>query len=94
MCHVGSVPFLGRFRVILPVQKIPKLAGDVTRLRVLAAADSLLQVVARRRVAPVLWPARHLAAKEGCEAAGAASKRCRKDSSGDQRIACKKVKPK
>ena len=28
------------------------------------------------------------------EAAGAASKRCRKDSSGDQRIACKKVKPK
>ena len=28
------------------------------------------------------------------EAKGAASKRGRKDSSGDQRIACKKVKPK
>ena len=28
------------------------------------------------------------------EAAGAASKRCRKDSSGDHGIACKKVKPK
>ena len=28
------------------------------------------------------------------EAAGAASKRCRKDSSGDHGIACKKAKPK